>query len=66
MVISAAQTVNFLRTQPINFLGAQKAEQAKTNLFMSQTFSAANSPYHLEHPKIAGSEVLAKHLDLVG
>ncbi len=57
--------INFFRTQPVNFLSAQKNEQFKSP-FMAQTFSAANSPYNLEHPKIAGSETLAKHLDLVG
>ena len=66
MTISALNAVNFLRTQPVNFLNAQKLEQAKSNPFMTQAFSASNSPYHLEHPKIAGSETLAKHLDLVG
>lgn len=66
MTVSALNAVNFFRTQPINFLNAQKAEQTRHNPFMAQAFSAANSPYHLEHPKIAGSETLAKHLDLVG
>lgn len=64
MGISAAQAVNLFSTQPINFVAAQKNEQTKSNPFMSQVFSASNTTYTPNHPRIAGSETLAKHLDL--
>lgn len=65
------QAVNMFRTQPINFREAQHAQfaqpqvQTQTNPFMSRAFSASNSPYNLEHPKVSGSETLAKKLDLI-
>ena len=59
MGISPIQAINLFRTQPVNFKEAQRAEQAQvSNPFMAQAFSAGNSPYHLEHPKVAGSETL--------
>lgn len=64
MGISPIQAINFFRAQPVNFQEAQRTQQMQSNLFMTQAFSANNSPYHLEHPKIAGSETLAKKLDL--
>ena len=66
MGISPIQAINLFRTQPVNFREAQRSEQTQFgNPFMSQAFSASNSPYHLEHPKVEGSETLAKKLDLI-
>ena len=65
MGISPIQAINLFRTQPVNFREAQTAQQHSSNPFMGQAFSAANSGYHLEHPKVAGSEILAKKIDLM-
>lgn len=66
MGISPIQAVNIFRTQPVNFQEAQRTQtNAQATPFMGQAFSASNSPYHLEHPKVAGSEILAKKLDLL-
>lgn len=65
MGISPIQAINLFRTQPVNFREAQSAQQHMSNPFMAQAFSAGNSPYHLEHPKVAGSDILAKKLDLM-
>lgn len=64
MGISPIQAINLFRTQPVNFQEANRMQNQQPKSFLTQTFSAANSPYHLEHPKVAGSEFLAKHLDL--
>lgn len=67
MGISPIQAVNIFRTQPVNFQEAQRTQQF-AQYQQDPTlgsFKASNSPYHLEHPKVAGSETLAKHLDLM-
>ncbi len=64
--INAIQANNFYRVNSVNLfenssnkLNSQRA--ANSGLFSSQT----NSNYNLNHPKVAGSETQAKHLDLL-
>ena len=62
-MVSLLQAVNIFRTQPLNFREAQQTQQS--NQMFTQAFSASNSPYHLEHPRVEGSETLAKKIDLM-
>lgn len=61
--IKPIQPNNIFRVNPINFFESRGGSNAQLNggLFAGQS----NSEFNLNHPKVAGSDVNAKYLDLL-
>lgn len=54
------------KVQAVNFFETQKKQPTEKNFFNSGLFtSVTEGGYNPFYPKVAGSEILAKNLDLV-
>ena len=55
----------FQKVDAVNLFENRNQKNLNANIFESGLFKKNSSEYHLEHPKVAGSETQARHLDLL-
>ncbi len=64
--IEAIRSNNIFRVNAVNLFENSRQNRAVSNRFDTGLFAQqSNNDYNLNHPRVAGSETQARHLDLL-